>query len=152
MSDSESGGSIIGDIMAFAVLAGAVYLFALGMPVLPYFDVVLHTVLSIYVPDSFLGGLFFALFLFLIGWGMLTLLKMAGEYFFLYGQGFFVIALVGKLKYFALSHGVLSLLAEGFNDTLDYAQNFLIIVGLVLMGFGMLIEKNMHKKGLNSYN
>ena len=159
MSDSESGGSVVGDIIAFAALAGAVYLFALGMPVLPYFDVVLHVILDIYKPSSTLGTLFFMAFLFLLGWGMLTLLKMAGEYFFhdrvamyffLYGQSFFVIALVGKLKYFALSHGVLSLLAEGFNDTLDYAQNFLIIVGLVLMGFGVLIEKNMRKQGLNS--
>jgi len=155
MSDSEGGNSVIGDLMAFLLLIGAVYTFALGIPVLPYFDVVLHFIVGIYKPNSTLGILFFMLFLFLLGWGMLTLLKMIGEYvfhdttamyFFLYGQGLFVMGLVGKLKSFLISHFILQLLAKGFNDTLDYAQNFLGIVGLVLIVLGILIEKHIRNR------
>lgn len=157
MCDESGGGSLLDDIILMAMIMYLLYIVFLAIPIIPYFDIILKIVFSIYMPDSFLGKVITGIVLFTIGFVMLEAAKAIGEkifvnrsamFLFLYGQGLFLIGLMGKVSgsYWYISSIITKLVSIGFDEPLKKGALYLIVPGITAIVLSFIIEAKANAK------
>jgi len=145
----DNNNSVLDEIIAYALILTLLYLTILAMPIIPYLDMILGFIYSIHKPDSILGGLFFGIVVYIIGYAMLEGAKFVAQkfftdkgamYLFLYGQGLILVGFLGKKAAFPISSAIVKLVSAGFNEPTEIGKFYLIIPGIISLVLSYLFE------------
>lgn len=163
MSDSNGNGSLVDNMLLMAGLMFLVYLLFLGIPIIPYLDLVISIVFSVFQPESLFGKLLTGAALFGTAYFMLEFVKAIGYsvfqdtramYMFLYAQGLFVIQAIGleDERTFYFSKLIITIVSKGFNETTEMGAEILYLLSMVLFGFSFILELETRvKKIISNY-
>lgn len=157
MSDNNNG-SILDTIIIGTIVMYILYMIFLAIPIIPYFDIVLKIIFSIYIPNSFFGKIITGLVLLSIGYLMLEFAKTLGEkmfyskeamYFFLYAQGLIIISFMGiSESNFLISKGIIVFTSLGFDEPTEIGRYYVFYFGIVALAISILIEFKIRPKQL----